>query len=279
MLHVVYRVGDMDKTIKFYQDAFGMQLLRQRDIPEGKYSNAFLGYGTESEGKYFSIELTYNYGVTSYKMGNAFQGMGLSLPDLRSVSKKVGGAGGAVVSGPEDVEYGPCIIPDEEVGKKTIATVMKVTDPDGYAFEVTERARRDPVSKVCLHVSNLEAAVEFYEKALGMTMFYRRSNVPYDPSIVVGLGYGAADDTTILELRYEYGNDKLDMGEAYGQIAVGTPDVYKAADSITSAGYEIARAPGPVPGIGTKIVAVRDPDGYKIVLVDQEDLEKELQEG
>lgn len=58
MLHVVYRVGDLDKTIKFYTECLGMKLLRKRDIPEEKYSNAFLGYGAEDS--HFVVELTYS---------------------------------------------------------------------------------------------------------------------------------------------------------------------------------------------------------------------------
>jgi hypothetical protein len=61
---------------------------------------------------------------------------------------------------------GPCLVPDEEVGAKTVATVLAVTDPDGYTFEVTEQSRRDGVSKVILNVSNLDVSVDFYEKVL-----------------------------------------------------------------------------------------------------------------
>ncbi|WVZ76867.1 hypothetical protein U9M48_024792 [Paspalum notatum var. saurae] len=59
LLHVVYRVGDLDKTIKFYTECLGMKLLRKRDIPEEKYTNAFLGYGPEDTN--FVVELTYSY--------------------------------------------------------------------------------------------------------------------------------------------------------------------------------------------------------------------------
>uniref|UniRef100_A0A6N2KGW2 VOC domain-containing protein n=1 Tax=Salix viminalis TaxID=40686 RepID=A0A6N2KGW2_SALVM len=70
LLHAVYRVGDLERTIKFYTEGFGMKLLRQRDIPEEKYSNAFLGFGPEESN--FVVELTYNYGVTSYDIGTGF---------------------------------------------------------------------------------------------------------------------------------------------------------------------------------------------------------------
>eukprot|EP00612_Vaucheria_litorea_P000175 CAMPEP_0171451896 /NCGR_PEP_ID=MMETSP0945-20130129/218_1 /TAXON_ID=109269 /ORGANISM="Vaucheria litorea, Strain CCMP2940" /LENGTH=297 /DNA_ID=CAMNT_0011976449 /DNA_START=127 /DNA_END=1020 /DNA_ORIENTATION=+ len=279
MLHVVYRVGNLEKTIEFYKNVFGMELLRHRDIPEDKYTNAFLGYGTESEGKHFSIELTYNYGVDSYTLGDGFKGISLELPNIRKASKKVEELGGEVTFGPEDIEYGPCMIPDEPITKKSIATVMKLKDPEGYGFEATERVRRDPVSKVCLSVLNLDVSVAFYEKALGMKVLYKRSNVPREASMVVGLGYGDAEDSTILELYYAYTVEKIEMGDAYGQIAVSTADVYEAAKHVQEAGYNVTREPGPVPGIGTKVTALRDPDGFKIVLVDEEDFEKELAPG
>ncbi|XP_061993441.1 lactoylglutathione lyase GLX1-like [Rosa rugosa] len=77
LLHAVYRVGDLERTIKFYTEALGMKLLRQRDIPEEKYSNAFLGFGQEETN--FVMELTYNYGVIPMILG-------LSL-----VTKELGG--------------------------------------------------------------------------------------------------------------------------------------------------------------------------------------------
>ncbi|MCL7030739.1 hypothetical protein MKW94_028083 [Papaver nudicaule] len=80
MLHVVYRVGDMDKTIKFYTECLGMKLLRKRDIPEERYTNAFLGYGPEDS--QFVVELTYNYGVDKYDIGNGFGHFGIAVEDV-----------------------------------------------------------------------------------------------------------------------------------------------------------------------------------------------------
>ncbi|CAM9570063.1 unnamed protein product, partial [Choristocarpus tenellus] len=164
MLHVVYRVGNMDKTIKFYQDVFGMKLLRYRDIPEEKYSNAFLGYGTESKGEHFSLELTYNYGKESYDIGDEVYSMGLQLPNLRDVAKKAKATGAEIVFGPADVEVGPSLIPDEPVGKKTVDTILKLKDPDGWVFEIKEaRNRRDPVSKMTVRTVDMEKSIDFYE--------------------------------------------------------------------------------------------------------------------
>ncbi|GAY49616.1 hypothetical protein CUMW_120480 [Citrus unshiu] len=80
MLHVVYRVGDLDRTIKFYTECLGMKLLRKRDIPEEKYTNAFLGYGPEDS--HFVIELTYNYGVDKYDIGTGFGHFGIAVDDF-----------------------------------------------------------------------------------------------------------------------------------------------------------------------------------------------------
>ncbi|RYR23716.1 hypothetical protein Ahy_B02g057202 isoform C [Arachis hypogaea] len=78
-LHVVYCVGDLDKTIKFYTKCLGMKLLRKRDIPEERYTNPFLGYGPEDSN--FTVELTYNYGVDKYEIGNGFGHLGVVVED------------------------------------------------------------------------------------------------------------------------------------------------------------------------------------------------------
>ena len=79
-----------------------------------------------------------------------------------------------------------------------------------------------------------------------------------------------------MELTYNYGVESYAKGNAYAQVAVSTSDVYKSAEAIKEAGGVITREPGPVPGIGTKILATTDPDGYKYVLVDNADFLQEL---
>ncbi|XP_020970083.1 probable lactoylglutathione lyase, chloroplastic [Arachis ipaensis] len=85
-LHVVYRVGDLDKTIKFYTKCLGMKLLRKRDIPEERYTNSFLGYGPEDSN--FTVELTYNYGVDKYDIGNGFGHLGVVVEDVGEVEER-----------------------------------------------------------------------------------------------------------------------------------------------------------------------------------------------
>ena len=79
ILHTMLRVGNMERSVKFYTEVMGMKLLRTTDRPEQKYSLAFVGYG--SEDAQAVVELTYNYGVDKYDMGNAFGHLAIEVPD------------------------------------------------------------------------------------------------------------------------------------------------------------------------------------------------------
>jgi len=263
MLHVVYRVGDLDKTIKFYTECLGMKLLRRRDIPEEKYTNAFLGYGPEDTN--FVVELTYNYGVDKYDIGTGFGHFGIAVEDVQKVVDLVKAKGGKVTREPGPVKGGKSII-------------AFVEDPDGYKFELIQRsATPEPLCQVMLRVGDLDRAVQFYEKAFGMKEFRRRDN-PDQKYTLAMVGYG--DDemkTTVLELTYNYGVTEYSKGTGYAQIAVGTDNVYKTAEAVRTFGGKITREPGPLPGINTKITACLDPDGWKSVFVDNADFAKELE--
>jgi lactoylglutathione lyase len=263
MLHVVYRVGDLDKTIKFYTECLGMKLLRKRDIPEEKYTNAFLGYGPEDTN--FVVELTYNYGVDKYDIGTGFGHFGLAVEDVQKVVDLVKAKGGKVTREPGPVKGGKSII-------------AFVEDPDGYKFELIQRpATSEPFCQVMLRVGDLDRAVQFYKKAFGMTEFRRWDN-PDQKYTLAMVGYG--DDemkTTVLELTYNYGVTEYTKGNGYAQIAIGTDDVYKTADAVKAFGGKWTRDPGPLPGINTKIAACLDLDGWKSVFVDNADFAKELE--
>lgn len=264
MLHAVYRVGDMDKTIKYYQECFGMKLLRYRDIPEGKYSNAFLGYGPEET--HFAMELTYNYGVDSYDLGEGFGHFGIAAPDVYQMVEKVKAAGGNVSR-----DAGPV------KGGKTV--IAFVDDPTGYKFELIQREGEipEPLAQVMLRVGDLDRSIKFYTEVMGMKLLRTRDNPEYKYTLAF-LGYGPEESSTVFELTYNYGKDSYEKGGGYAQVAISTQDVYKSAEQIKAAGGNVTREPGPVPGIGTKILACTDPDGYKIVLVDNEDFLKELEQ-
>ncbi|KAL9261131.1 putative lactoylglutathione lyase, chloroplastic [Drosera capensis] len=262
MLHVVYRVGDLEKTIKFYTECFGMKLLRKRDIPEEKYTNAFLGYGPEDS--HFVIELTYNYGVDKYDIGTAFGHFGIVVEDVAKTVELIKAKGGNVTREPGPVK-----------GGKTV--IAFVEDPDGYKFELLEREPTpEPLCQVMLRVGDLDRSIAFYEKAFGMELLRKRDNPEYKYTIAM-MGYGPEDKSTVIELTYNYGVTEYEKGNAYAQIAIGTDDVYKTAEAVRLAGGKITREPGPLLGINTKITACLDPDGWKTVFVDNVDFLKELE--
>lgn len=150
-----------------------------------------------------------------------------------------------------------------------------VEGPTGYKFEIIERKQRDPICQVMLRVTNLEQTIKFYE-VMGMKLLRRHDNEEYKYTLAF-MGFGAENDNTVLELTYNWGENEYTAGNGYAQIAVSTADVFEAGKKFEEQGIPLARQPGPVPGIGTKICAVRDPDGWKTVLVDAKDFEKEFE--
>lgn len=151
-----------------------------------------------------------------------------------------------------------------------------VEDPTGYKFELLERKQRDPFCQVMLRVSDLDKSIAFYE-AMGMRLLGRNDNEQYKYTLAY-MGFGSMEDSTVLELTYNWGDHEYTNGDGYAQIAVSTPDVYDAAKRFQDNDIPLAKDPGPVSGIGTKICAVKDPDGWKTVLVDENDFEKEFED-
>lgn len=117
-----------------------------------------------------------------------------------------------------------------------------------------------------LRVGDLQRSIDFYTKGFGMTEL-RRRDVPDGKYTLVFVGYGDEDSETVIELTYNYGTDKYEMGTAFGHLAIGVPDVKATTETLRSFGAKVTREPGPVK-FGTTIIAfVEDPDGYKIELV------------
>ncbi|EHX6162158.1 lactoylglutathione lyase [Salmonella enterica subsp. enterica serovar Canada] len=123
LLHTMLRVGDLQRSIAFYTNVLGMKLLRTSENPEYKYSLAFVGYGPETEEAV--IELTYNWGVESYNMGNAYGHIALSVDNAAEACERIRHNGGNVTR-----EAGPV------KGGSTI--IAFVEDPDGYKIELIE---------------------------------------------------------------------------------------------------------------------------------------------
>lgn len=123
ILHTMLRVGDLDRSIKFYQDVLGMRLLRTSENPEYQYSLAFLGY--DDEDKSSVIELTYNWGVHEYELGTAYGHIAIGVDDIVATCEAVRANGGKVTREPGPVK-----------GGKTV--IAFVEDPDGYKIEFIE---------------------------------------------------------------------------------------------------------------------------------------------
>ena len=119
-----------------------------------------------------------------------------------------------------------------------------------------------------LRVGDLQRAIDFYTKVLGMNLL-RKTDRPEQQYTLAFVGYGTNPDHAELELTYNYGVDKYDLGSAYGHIAIGVEDVYRTCDQVKASGGNVTREPGPVKGGSTVIAFVQDPDGYKIELIER----------
>jgi len=130
MLHTMLRVGNLDRSVAFYTNVLGMQVLRTTDRPEQKYTLAFVGYGDEKT--HAVLELTYNYGVDRYELGTAYGHIAIEVDDAAAMCESVraaaAGYGGAVTR-----EAGPV--------KGGTSVIAFVQDPDGYKIELIERRR------------------------------------------------------------------------------------------------------------------------------------------
>lgn len=121
LLHTMLRVGNLEKSIEFYTNVLGMKLLRRKDYPEGEFTLAFVGYGEEID--HTVIEMTYNWGVDQYEMGNGFGHIAIEVDNVYQAAERIRDRGGKILR-----EAGPM-----NAGSTVIAFVE---DPDGYQIEL-----------------------------------------------------------------------------------------------------------------------------------------------
>jgi lactoylglutathione lyase len=119
-----------------------------------------------------------------------------------------------------------------------------------------------------LRVGDLDRSIGFYTEVLGMKLLSRK-DYPDGKFTLAFLGYGRNPEHAEIELTYNWGVDKYELGTAYGHIALGVDDIYKVCDQIRAAGGKITREPGPMKHGTTVIAFVQDPDGYKVELIEE----------
>lgn len=124
ILHTMLRVGDLDRSLRFYTEVMGMRILRRKDYPDGKFTLAFVGYGEESETAV--LELTHNWGVGKYELGSAYGHVAIAVDDAYKACEEVKSRGGKVTREAGPMKHGSTVI-------------AFVDDPDGYKIELIER--------------------------------------------------------------------------------------------------------------------------------------------
>lgn len=126
LLHTMIRVNDLDESLKFYCDVLGMTLLRKKDYPSGRFTLAFVGYGSETEQAV--IELTYNWETHQYDLGNAFGHIAIGVDDIYHTCDTLRGQGAKIVREPGPMKHGG-------------SEIAFIEDPNGYKIELINLKR------------------------------------------------------------------------------------------------------------------------------------------
>ena len=121
LLHTMLRVKDLDRSISFYTDILGMSLIRTKDFPDGRFTLAFLGYGSEADTT--MLELTYNWDVKYYDHGDGYGHIAIGVKDVYKACETIRFSGGTIIREPGPMKYGDTIL-------------AFVQDPDGYKIEL-----------------------------------------------------------------------------------------------------------------------------------------------
>lgn len=124
ILHTMLRVGDLERSIRFYTDLLGMKLLRRQDYPEGKFTLAYLGYAPENESAV--LELTHNWGTDAYELGNAYGHLAIGVPDAVAACAAIREKGGKILYDAAPMLFDQSIV------------IAFIEDPDGYAIELIQ---------------------------------------------------------------------------------------------------------------------------------------------
>jgi lactoylglutathione lyase len=119
-----------------------------------------------------------------------------------------------------------------------------------------------------LRVGDLPRSISFYTEVLGMKLL-RTTDRPEQKYTLAFVGYGSEESSAVLELTYNYGVERYDLGTAYGHVAIEMDDIRKTCELVRNRGGKVTREPGPVKGGSSVIAFVEDPDGYKIEFIER----------
>ncbi|XP_065055161.1 glyoxalase domain-containing protein 4-like [Rhopilema esculentum] len=251
-LHFVFKIANRKATTDFYRNVLGMKILRHEEFEEGckaacngpydgKWSKSMVGYGPEDD--HFVVELTYNYGIKEYKVGNDFQGLSIYSTDIIPNAKKVG--------------YQFSEMGDDK---------YLLQAPDGYKFYVynKEKEGSDPVKMISLGVSNLQKSIDYWNGILGMNIINKS-----DKNAVLNF----SDQQCSLELIQLEG--PVDHATAFGRIAFScvSKDLPAIEQKAKDSGNTILTplVSLDTPGKATvQVVILADPDGHEICFVGDE---------
>ena len=120
-----------------------------------------------------------------------------------------------------------------------------------------------------IRVKDLDKSIDFYTRLLGMKLT-RKDDYPSGEFTLAFVGYGDESDSTVIELTHNWGQEEpYDLGDAFGHLAIGVPDIYGTCEQMEKEGVKIPRPPGPMKHGGSVIAFIEDPDGYKIELIER----------
>ncbi|XP_020282801.1 glyoxalase domain-containing protein 4 [Pseudomyrmex gracilis] len=252
-LHFVFKIPDRALTVKFYREILGMKVLRHEEFADGceaacngpyanRWSKTMIGYGPEDT--HFVIELTYNYGIKEYEMGNDFKAITIRSKDVIERAR---------------ANKWPV---QEENGK----FVMQA--PGGYKYHIINEQKEpvgsDPVEKVTLSSSNLQRTIAYWKDILGLKIFDQN-----DKSVLMGYSEDQA------KLEFEDIGTEVNHAKAYGRIAFSVPHAEQPTIQklIKESGNKILTdlitldTPGKA---SVRVIILADPDGHEICFVDDE---------
>ncbi|GLH03414.1 Glyoxalase domain-containing protein 4 [Gryllus bimaculatus] len=255
-LHFVFKIADRALTARFYREILGMKVLRHEEFADGceaacngpydtRWSKTMIGYG--SEDTHFVVELTYNYGISSYEKGNDFIGMTIKSKEIIKRAQEA----------------------DWPIKKEGNLSVLEA--PGGYKYFIEEEPQpvsEDPVQKVILASSNLQKSIDYWNGILGLKIYNQDER---------SATFGFGDNQAKVELRDIGG--PVERAKAFGRVAFSCPyaEQEEINKKIEASNNKILfplvtlDTPGKA---SVRVIILSDPDGHEICFVEDEGYRK-----